>query len=194
MPRTSSEPVRIPPLEEHEWSQATRERLRSTWLAPQHALPKVSSTRATLARHEKLFETWDPFGNALFNGELPARDREILVLRTAWLTQCPAEWAYHVKPAERAGLTQADIEAIIEGPDSSGLDERDRTLVVVVDELRATSTLSQSTWELLSARYTTNQLIEVPMVAGHYLMIAYALNSFRTPSPDDLPSLPKSPS
>jgi 4-carboxymuconolactone decarboxylase len=190
MPEPLEEPVRLPPLEEHEWSPATRERLRGTWLAPEDALPTVSTVRATLARHEKLFEVWDPFGSALFNGELPARDREVLVLRVAWLTRCRPEWAYHAKPAGQAGITAADIEGIIAGPESAALRPSDRLLVGVVDELRETGTLSRTTWDALTARYTGNQLIEVPMVVGHYLMLAFAFNSFGTPAPDDLPSLP----
>jgi AhpD family alkylhydroperoxidase len=183
--------VRLAPLEEHEWTQSTRDLLQGSWLAPGQAPPKPSTVRATLARHLKLFEVWDPFGSALFNGELPDRDREVIVLRTAWLTRCEPEWAYHAGPAARAGITSADVAAIIEGPRSSALGEWDRVLVGVVDQLREQGSIDDATWERLATRYTPNQLIEVPMVAGHYLMIAYALNSFGTPVPEGLPSLPR---
>jgi len=146
--------------------------------------------RATLARHESLFEAWDPFGAAIFHGALPARDREVLILRTAWLTQCRVQWAYHEAPAARAGLTQADIAAIVEGPESTALDEWDRVLVKVVDQLREQGTIDDVTWTVLAARYTTEQLIEVPLIAGHYLMIAYAVNSFGTPVPKGSAALP----
>ena len=36
----------------------------------------------------------------------------------------------------------------------------------------------------------TFALIEVPLIAGHYLMIAYAVNSFGTPVPDGSAALP----
>jgi 4-carboxymuconolactone decarboxylase len=188
---SSSNPVRIPPLEEDEWTPAIREALfGSTWLAPEHALPKPSATRATMARHEKLFATWDPFGSTIFNGELPARDREVMVIRTAWLTQCQVEWAYHIAPSERAGMTKADFEAIFKGPEAEGLSEWDRVLVKVVDQLREHGTLDDATWATLATRYNTNQLIEVPIVAGHYVMIAYALNSFGSPVPEGTPLMP----
>lgn len=184
--------VRVPPLEEYEWSPSTRARLLDSWLPPGEAPPKPSTVRATLARHETLFEAWDPFGAAIFNGELPARDREVLILRTAWLAQCRAQWVYHEAPAARAGLTGADIAAIVEGPVSAALDEWDRVLVHVVDQLRERGTIDDATWEVLAARYTTEQLIEVPLIAGHYLMIAYALNSFGTPVPEGSAALPSS--
>jgi len=182
----------VPPLEEHEWSASTRARLLDSWLPPGEAPPTPSTVRATLARHESLFEAWDPFGAAIFHGKLPARDREVLILRTAWLTRCRVQWAYHEAPAARAGLTQADIAAIVEGPESTALDEWDRVLVKVVDQLREQGTIDDVTWTVLAARYTTEQLIEVPLIAGHYLMIAYAVNSFGTPVPKGSAALPPS--
>lgn len=185
-----SNTVRLPPLEEDEWSPSTRERLLASWLPAGQAPAKPSTVRVTLSRHEKLFEAWDPFGFAIFNGELPERDREVLVLRTAWLTRCRLQWAYHEAPAARAGLTGADISAIIEGPNSAALEGWDRVLVSVVDQLHEQGTIDDATWEALADRYTTEQLIEVPMIAGHYMMIAYAVNSFGTPIPDGLAALP----
>jgi AhpD family alkylhydroperoxidase len=182
--------VRVPPLEEHEWSPSTRARLLNSWLPPGQAPPKPSSVRTTLARHEELFAAWDPFGAAIFNGALPERDREVLILRTAWLTQCRVQWAYHEAPAARAGLTDTDIAAIVEGPESTALEAWDRVLVRVIDQLHEHGVIDDDTWDVLAARYTTEQLIEVPLLAGHYLMIAYAVNSFGTPVPDGSAPLP----
>jgi len=186
----SEQPVRLPPLEEHEWSPSTRAQLVSSWLPEGEAPPKPSTVRATLARHETLFEAWDRFGAAIFNGTLPARDREVLILRTAWLTHCRVQWAYHEAPAARAGLTDADIGAIVEGPESAALEPWDRVLVKVIDQLHAHGTIDDATWDHLAAHYTDEQLIEVPLVAGHYLMIAYAVNSFGTPVPEGSAPLP----
>lgn len=182
--------VRLPPLDEHEWSPSTRARLLDSWLPAGEAPPKPSSVRATLARHERLFDAWDPFGAAIFGGALPDRDREVLVLRTAWLAQCPVEWAYHEGPAARAGLTASDIDAIVEGPGSTRLEAWDRVLVRVVDQLHEEGTIDDALWDALATRYTTEQLIEVPMVVGHYLMIAFALNAFGTPAPEGSATLP----
>ena len=167
-----------------------RARLLHSWLPAGQAPPKPSSVRATLARHETLFEAWDAFGAAIFNGALPERDREVLILRTAWLTQCPRAVGVSRSTAARAGLTESDIDAIVDGPESTALGAWDRVLVRVVDQLREHGTIDNATWDVLAARYTTEQLIEVPLVAGHYLMIAYAVNSFGTPVPEGSATLP----
>jgi alkylhydroperoxidase family enzyme len=37
--------------------------------------------------------------------------------------------------------------------------------------------ISDETWRRLEARYDERQLIEVPMLIGHYHMVAFVLNS-----------------
>jgi alkylhydroperoxidase family enzyme len=45
---------------------------------------------STLARHRDLFRAWLPFGGALLGGGvLPARERELLILRTGWNCASP---------------------------------------------------------------------------------------------------------
>ena len=66
----------------------------------------------TLVRHPRLFRHWLPFGGALLTGSLPARDREILILRTAWLCRSDYEWGQHVTIALTSGLTPGEVAAI----------------------------------------------------------------------------------
>jgi 4-carboxymuconolactone decarboxylase len=53
----------------------------------------------------------------------------------------------------------------------------DATLIRAVDELHESSCLGDATWETLAERYDDRQLIEVPMVVGHYHLLALTLNS-----------------
>lgn len=73
---------RIPPLPESEWSAELRSVLDAhppgfdVRLGENNIFP-------TLARHEALFRAWLPFGGFLLGrGMLPARERELLILRT----------------------------------------------------------------------------------------------------------------
>src|SRR5262249_59507376 len=68
---------------------------------------------ATLAHHPKLMKRWMVFGNhVLAKSTLPARDRELLVLRTGWNCRAPYEWGQHVAIARAIGITDAEIERI----------------------------------------------------------------------------------
>ena len=53
---------------------------------------------------------------------LPARHRELLALRTAWLSNSQVVWSSHAPRARAAGLTSSEIRRIAEGPARFGLD------------------------------------------------------------------------
>ena len=132
---------------------------------------------ATVVRHPSLFKGLAVFGGKLLTGELPGRDRELLTLRTAWRCQSEYEWAQHVALSRKAGLSDAEIAAVPNPIESGSWDQFDVTLLRAADELHDTACLSDATWAALSARYDQRQLIEVPMVVGHFHTMAYTLNS-----------------
>ncbi len=132
---------------------------------------------ATLVRHPGLFRKWMPFGGKLLAGKLPARERELLILRVGWRCQAEYEWGQHVPIARAAGLSDVEIERIKEGPYAVGWDPFDSALLRAADELKDDSCISDHTWEQLAERYDERQLIEVLMVVGQYQLVSGALNS-----------------
>ena len=89
---------------------------------------------------------------------LPPRDRTILILRTAWLAQNANLWATHAGQAEESGLTGPELQRLAEGP-ASGLGEFDTLLVRFADELFANVSITDETWQALSQRYDTLNMI-----------------------------------
>src|SRR5213075_1951658 len=72
---------RINPLPESEWNDDTKELLETLRRDGQ-----VYNIFATLARHPQLLKRWLVFGgHVLGKSTLPARDREIAILRMGWL-------------------------------------------------------------------------------------------------------------
>ena len=129
----------------------------------------------TLVRHPGLFRRWLPFGGKLLAGKLPARDREILILRTAVNCDAPYEWAQHVRIGRSVGLTNDEIDRIKRGP--AAWDGLGALLLQAADELHGTSTIADATWSALAEVYNEQQLVEVPMVVGHYHLVAFTLNA-----------------
>src|SRR5688572_24410947 len=128
-PRPST--PRIPPLPEQEWDDQTRELLAQT------GGPAAGATHifTTLVRHPGLFRRWLPFGGKLLAGKLPARDRELLILRTAWNCRSTYEWGQHVRIARSAGVDDADIARVAGGPGAEGWSAHDALLMAAADEL-----------------------------------------------------------
>lgn len=146
---------------------------------------------ATLARHPRLLRRWSAFGGVLLTGELPARDRELLILRTAWHCRAHYEWAQHFGIGLAAGLSEEEIGRIPADPVAGGWSDLDGHLLAAADELHTDARLSDATWAALAAVYTEAQLIEVCMVVGQYHLVAFTLNSLGVQPEPGLPSLPE---
>jgi 4-carboxymuconolactone decarboxylase len=132
----------------------------------------------TLVRHPGLFRRWLPFGGKVLAGKLPARDRELMILRTGWRCRSVYEWGQHVLIARAAGVTDDEIRRIQDGPDAPGWSAIDATLLRAADELHDDSCLTDGTWATLADHYDEHQLIEIPMLVGQYHLVSYCLNSF----------------
>ena len=164
---------RIMPLEESDWSDEARAELGRMADGG-----RSYNIFRTLARYPKLLKRWMPFANhVLFKSALPPREREILILRIGWLCQAEYEWAQHVVIGRRAGLADADVQRIADGPDAPGWDPFEATLVRAADELHRDAMVSDATWRALSARYDAQQLMDVVFTVGQYNLVSMALNS-----------------
>jgi alkylhydroperoxidase family enzyme len=178
---------RLHPLRDDEQDEQVRDLLEDVRIPGAEAV----NIFETLVRHPGLYRRWMPFAGKLLAGKLPARDRELLILRTAWHCRSPYEWGQHVRLAKAAGISDEEIERVVRGPDAQEWAAFDRTVLTAADELHDDACVSDRTWAELADRYDERQLIEVPMLVGHYHMVAYALNSLgvqREPGVPDLPA------
>ena len=170
---STPDPPRLPPLASDERSEQQRELLESVTMADGGSM----NIFATLVRNPGLFRRWLPFGGKLLSGKLPTRDRELLILRTGWRCESEYEWGQHVVIGRRSGLSDGDITRVKQGPEADGWDPFDAVLVRAADELHDAHCISDDTWKALASRYDEQQLIEVPMLVGHYHMVAFTLNT-----------------
>jgi alkylhydroperoxidase family enzyme len=144
----------------------------------------------TFVRAPGLFRRWLPFGGRLLNGRLPARDRELLILRTGWNCGAEYEWAQHALIALRCDITADEVVRVTKGPDAPGWESFDSSLLSAADELHEQWSITDATWSQLSDRYDTEQLIEVPMLVGHYHLVAMTLNTLGVELDDGLSGFP----
>lgn len=183
----SSRPLRIAPVPMTERTGQIRDLLdqSSPGIGPD------ANIFTTFVRAPGLFRRWLPFGGKLLNGKLPARDRELLILRTGWNCRAEYEWAQHARIALRCDLTVEEVDRVTLGPDEGGWTPFDATLLRAADELHVTSTVSDATWSALATRFTAEQLIELLMLVGHYHLVAMTLNALGVELDDGLVGFPK---
>ncbi len=181
-----SEP-RVQPLPQSEWDEDATEILRRVQQGE-----RILNIHQTLARHPKLLKRWLVFGNHVLNkSTLPARDREIMILRVGWVCRCEYEWAQHAVIGKSCGLTDEEVRRITQGPDATGWFPADVALVRAADELVADAFISDATWEALAERYDTQQLIDIVFTVGQYHLVCMALNSLGVQLDDGLEGFPE---
>lgn len=135
---------------------------------------------ATLARNRRLFRRWLWFAGGLMpGGKLPRRDTELVVLRVAHNTGSEYEWAQHERIAQRAGLGEAEVSRVREGPGAQGWSERQAALLAAADAMHADGSIGDELWARLDAQLDEPRLIELCMLIGHYEMLAMTLNTLR---------------
>jgi alkylhydroperoxidase family enzyme len=184
-------PPRIGPLTAEEIGEkglAEINRMRATLnLPPIDYIPEYT---ATMQRYPDLQRRHTELAMLFFNGTLPLRDRELAILRNAWLAQAPFEWGEHVQLGKRlAGLTTEDVERVTQGSGAPGWSEHDRAVLRAVEELHENAMISDETWATLQRTWNDKQLIEFPLMIGQYIGVAFMQNSLRMRLFGDNPGL-----
>jgi 4-carboxymuconolactone decarboxylase len=134
----------------------------------------------TLARNRPLYKGFLALGGHLLGGTgLPAREREIVILRTGFRAGSEYEFGQHTRIGRDAGLTDAEIARFAGVADAGGGDwsDDDAALVAMVDELCADDVVGDATWQRLSRRWGDEQLLELLVLAGYYRLVSGLLNS-----------------
>ena len=133
---------------------------------------------AVLARHPKLLKRFNLLGGFLLNkGLLPARERELVILRIGWNAEAEYEFGQHTIIGRQVGVTDEEISALTRALSSHPWSTGDAALIAMSDELSDDDCVSDATWELLATRWSEAELVELLVVAGFYRLVSGFLNS-----------------
>lgn len=122
-------------------------------------------------------------------GELSRRDTELMILRTGWNCRSRYEWGQHVDIGLRAGLSEADIVRVTQGPEAHGWSPKEAAMMAACDEFHAQRQVTPSTWATLQQHFSQRHLIELLMLIGFYQGLAGVLNTVGIPLDADLESV-----
>jgi len=174
---------RIEPLPETQWTETVRAVFLRT--RPDNA---PSNDIKILAHHPELFESALPFMTYLSTGStLTVRDRELLMLRAAWLCRSPLMWTQHAAMAQGHGIQPAEIHRLREGFDAKGWDPFESTLLRFADEVFINSFVTEATWNELTARYDRQHILDALFTVSGSIMWSAAMNSLGAQPEDAQP-------
>ena len=171
-PAALSKP-RIQPVEQGRWTDAHRGLMASFGRDG-----RPGNELATLMNHPELAASVMAVVKYFSEeSELSPRQREILILRTAWLCRSEYVWAHHAANARQVNLGAADLRRIAQGARAPGWDRIEATLVGAADELYRNSSLSDATWNALSAQFNQHQMMDAAFTVPAFTMLTMIDNS-----------------
>jgi 4-carboxymuconolactone decarboxylase len=173
---------RVLPLPEAQWTD-----VQKRLVAKYAANGRADNGLKTLLNLPELVDAVMPYTNYLLNeSSLPARHRSLLILRAAWLLGSQPLSATQARAARDAGLNSSELRRVAQGPDTSGWDLFEATLLRLVDELFRNSSVTNSTWEALSSRYDIDNLMDAVETANHFIVLSMIYNTFGVQPDRDL--------
>jgi 4-carboxymuconolactone decarboxylase len=166
---------RIAPVAQDQWTAEQAE-----LAAPMVSRGTMLNIFRTLLNHPDAMRGFMGWGSYVLSKKntLPSREREIVVLRTGFLCGSGYEWTQHVPIGQRAGLSDAEIKAVKEGPDAPSWSAPDSALIRASDELHTRQFVNDNTWKALRAHFSELQCMDVVFTAGQYTQVSMLLNTF----------------
>ena len=140
---------------------------------------RVLNIFRTMIQAPKAAKGFLAWGNYVLSkkNDLPAREREIVILRIGFLCKSGYEWTQHVPIGVRAGLTEDEVARIKGGADAAGWSAADQALLRASDELHHDQFITDGTWAALKAHFTDKQCMDVVFTAGQYTQVSMILTS-----------------
>jgi 4-carboxymuconolactone decarboxylase len=164
---------RIAPLSDAELTPEQAEALEAFRPGP------VLNIFRTLARAPKALGRFNTWGGYILSrrNDLPAREREIVILRTGFLCKSGYEWTQHKRIGLASGLTEDEIARIKQGADA-GWNPADAALIRASDELHKDQFIGEATWAELGKHFSGKQRMDVVFTTGQYTQVSMILNTF----------------
>jgi alkylhydroperoxidase family enzyme len=189
----------MPPLPAEEWGEAEYAAFGALLGMPGDKVPRAGSGDAydpvrfdiigLLVRHPKMARVFLNFnGFLLQRGELPARLRELTILRVALARRSAYEWGQHVRMAARNDISEDDITRLIRGNDE--FVGTDRVVLDAADELLDEGHARWETWQALVEALGEHAAMEFIFVVGVYVLSAMAFETWGLPPAPGAAPLP----
>ena len=149
----------------------------------------------TMIKHPKMLKRFNVLGGfILTRGLLPAREREIVILRVGANCVARYEFGQHTVIGRRCGLSDEEIVALLRPAEAHPWPEGDAALIAMTDDLCADDCISDATFARLQERWNEQEIMELTLTAGFYRMVSGFLNSMGVELDDGVPDFPEPPS
>jgi alkylhydroperoxidase family enzyme len=170
-----------------DFEPALKKRLEELWGTPPNLYKQ-------LANHPKVIAAWNEFARTLrHDSRTPRALRELMILRGAQLMRSEYEWAQHLKMARKAGVREAQIDALGNWQASAEFTDKEKAALGLADAVTQ-GRVPEEVYAEAMRHFDHQDYVELAVMSAFYAMVARVLDAMHVQLEDDFrdysPKLP----
>ena len=116
---------------------------------------------------------WLDLGSAIrFQAELDSPAQELAICLVARLTGSEYEWRAHRRLALAQGLTEQQLDMLLDWRAKNHFDARQQALLAVTEALTSSVDVDDATFDALRDHFTPRQIVELVATVAYYNMVS----------------------
>jgi AhpD family alkylhydroperoxidase len=145
---------------------------------------RVSDLYATLLNSPDVAAGWLKFFTAVRQkAKLPARYRELVILRIALVNRAPYEFKAHRHHGAAAGLSEQQLDGLTEWRTPGLFDERDRAVLEYCDTMTTKIEVPEATFQGVRGLFDDRELVELTATIAGYNLVSRFLVALQVGQP-----------
>jgi|MedtruStandDraft_1076414.scaffolds.fasta_scaffold21217_2 alkylhydroperoxidase family enzyme len=186
---TPDPPARLPQVRDQDFTDETRA-FFGQWTGGIFKNADRNPVLRTFAHHPDLANAFSPLNiHLLSHNTVPVKERQIAIMRTAWITKATYMWSSHLNTSKLCGLSDDMYGPIQRGADDPYFTDFEQTVIRATEDLVHDRKVSDENWQALQAQWSEKQLLDFLFTVGCYVMIAGVMRSTGAERQEDLLAL-----
>jgi 4-carboxymuconolactone decarboxylase len=170
-------PPRMPPLTQASATGEAKE-MFERWRNGPFTGSDHNPVLCTFAHHPQLADLFSALNiHLLSTTSLPLRERQIAIMRTAWICDARYMWSSHLRTSLRRGIEPELFKALQAGASDPYFTEFERVVIRATEDLVRDRLISDAHWQELAAEWNNKQLLDFMFTVGTYVCIAGVMRS-----------------
>lgn len=170
-------PARMPPLTPQTCTAEAND-MFERWRSGAFKNSDQNPVLWTFAHHPKLADLFSALNiHLLSTSTLPVRQRQIAIMRTAWLCKSRYMWSSHLRTSLRRGIEPELFGPLQVGASDPYFTAFERTVIDATEDLVRDRLVSDEHWQALAAQWNNSQLLDFLFTVGTYVLLAGVMRS-----------------
>jgi 4-carboxymuconolactone decarboxylase len=170
-------PPRMPPVRQEQMTGEMQAFLQK-WTGGIFRRADSNPVLLTLAHHPQLADLFSQLNiHLLSTSTLPVKQRQIAIMRLAWICKATYMWSSHLSTSVRSGLDAQMFRPIQVGAADPYFSEFERVVIRATEELVNERKIGDVNWQALMQEWNNQQMLDFLFTVGAYVTIAGVMRS-----------------